>query len=147
MNNLFYLLALAAGLLLPMQIAFNNKLTNYSGNPVTSSLISFSVGTIALLLYSITQFSSFQKSLQQVGQAPGYAWLGGLVGAFYIISTIVASPKIGLAVFLALIIGGQLVTSVIVDHFGLLGAAVKPITFLKGIGLLLVFIGIILLKK
>jgi transporter family-2 protein len=147
MNNLFYLLALGAGLLLPMQIAFNNKLTHYSGNPVTSSLISFSVGTIALLLYSISHFQSFHKSLQQLGNAPGYAWLGGMVGAFYIISTIVASPKIGLALFLALVIGGQLVMSVIVDHYGLLGAAVKPITWLKGIGLLLVFGGIFLLKK
>ncbi len=147
MNNLFYLLALGAGLLLPMQIAFNNKLTHYSGNPVTSSLISFSVGTIALLLYSISHFQSFHKSLQQLGNAPGYAWLGGMVGAFYIISTIVASPKIGLALFLALVIGGQLVMSVIVDHYGLLGAVVKPITWLKGIGLLLVFGGIFLLKK
>jgi transporter family-2 protein len=147
MNNLFYLLALGAGLLLPMQIAFNNKLTHYSGNPVTSSLISFSVGTIALLLYSISHFQSFHKSLQQLGNAPGYAWLGGMVGAFYIISTIVASPKIGLALFLALVIGGQLVMSVIVDHYGLLGAVVKPITWLKGIGLLLVFSGIFLLKK
>ncbi len=147
MNNLFYLLALGAGLLLPMQIAFNNKLTHYSGNPVTSSLISFSVGTIALLLYSISHFQSFHKSLQQLCNAPGYAWLGGMVGAFYIISTIVASPKIGLALFLALVIGGQLVMSVIVDHYGLLGAVVKPITWLKGIGLLLVFSGIFLLKK
>ncbi len=147
MNNLFYLLALGAGLLLPMQIAFNNKLTHYSGNPVTSSLISFSVGTIALLLYSISHFQSFYKSLQQLGNAPGYAWLGGMVGAFYIISTIVASPRIGLALFLALVIGGQLVMSVIVDHYGLLGAAVKPITWLKGIGLLFVFCGIFLLKK
>lgn len=147
MNNLFYLLALGAGLLLPMQIAFNNKLTHYSGNPVTSSLISFSVGTIALLLYSISQFGSFQKSLHQLGNAPGYAWLGGLVGAFYIISTIVASPKIGLALFLALVIGGQLITSVIVDHFGLLGAAVKPMNWMKGMGLLLVLGGIFLLKK
>lgn len=147
MNNLFYLLALGAGLLLPMQIVFNNKLTHYSGNPVTSSLISFSVGTIALLLYSISQLGSFQKSLHQLGSAPGYAWLGGLVGAFYIISTIVASPKIGLAVFLALVIGGQLITSVLVDHFGLLGAAVKPMSWTKGMGLLLVLGGIILLKK
>jgi len=147
MNNLFYLLALGAGLLLPMQIAFNNKLTHYSGNPVTSSLISFSVGTIALLLYSISHFQSFHKSLHQLGNAPGYAWLGGIVGAFYIISTIVASPKIGLALFLALVIGGQLVMSVIVDHYGLLGAVVKPITWLKGLGLLLVFCGIFLLIK
>ena len=147
MINLFYLLALAAGLLLPMQIAFNNKLTQYSGNPITSSFISFSVGTVALLIYSITQFSSFQKSLHQLSHAPGYAWLGGLVGAFYIISTIVASPKIGMALFLSLVIGGQLVMSVLVDHFGLMGAAVKPITWVKGIGLLLVLGGIFLLKK
>ncbi len=147
MNNLFYLLALGAGLLLPMQIAFNNKLTHYSSNPVTSSLISFSIGTIALLLYSLTQFSSFQKSLHQLSHAPGYAWLGGLVGAFYIISTIVASPKIGLALFLALVIGGQLMMSLIIDHFGLMGAAVKPITWMKGIGLILVFGGIFLLKR
>lgn len=147
MNNLFYLLALGAGLLLPLQIAFNNKLTQYSGNPVTSSLISFSVGTLALLLYSIFQFSSFQKSLQQLPQTPGYAWLGGLVGAFYIISTIVASPKIGLALFLTLVIGGQLIMSVTVDHFGLWGATIKPITWPKVIGLLLIFSGIFLLKK
>lgn len=147
MNNLFYLLALGAGLLLPLQIAFNNKLTHYSNNPVTSSLISFSVGTIALLLYSLSQFSSFQKSLHQLSHAPSYAWLGGLVGAFYIISTIIASPKIGLALFLALVIGGQLMMSLLVDHFGLMGAIVKPITWVKGIGLLLVFGGIFLLKK
>lgn len=147
MNNLFYLLTLCAGLLLPLQIAFNNKLTNYSGNPVTSSFISFSVGTIALLLYNVARLSSFQNSLQQAVQAPGYAWLGGLVGAFYIITTIVASPKIGLTLFLTLIIGGQVVMSVVVDHFGLFGAVVKPITWLKGIGLLLVFTGVFLLKK
>lgn len=147
MNYLFYLLALGAGLLLPIQIAFNNRLTNYSGNPVTSSLISFSVGTLALLLFSISQFSSFQKSLHQLSHAPSYAWLGGLVGAFYIISTIVVSPKIGMALFLSLVIGGQLLMSVVVDHFGLMGAVVKPITWLKGIGLLLVLGGIFLLKK
>ena len=145
--NYFHLLAVCAGLVLPLQIAFNNKLTNFSGNPITSSLISFSVGTIALIIYSITNPSAFQKSLLQLGQAPSYAWLGGLVGAFYIISTIVASPKIGLAMFLALVIGGQLIMSLIIDHFGLLGMVQKTITWWKGLGLLLILVGVFLLKK
>ncbi len=145
--NYLHLLALVAGLMLPLQIAFNNKLTTFSGNPITSSLISFSVGTLFLLLYSISNPSAFQRSLQQVSQAPGYAWLGGLVGAFYIISTIAASHKIGMAMFLALVIGGQLITSLAIDHFGLLDATIKTFTWTKCIGLIMVLGGIILMKK
>lgn len=145
--NYFYLLALAAGFALPLQIAFNNKLTHFSGNPVTSGLISFSVGTLALIIYSVTNPSAFHKSLQQLGQAPPYAWLGGAVGAFYIIVTIVASPKIGLAMFLALVIGGQLVMSLLLDHFGWFGMLVKLFTWRKGFGLICILAGIMLLKK
>lgn len=75
----YFLLALGAGLLIPLQIAFNNKLTTFSGNAITSSLISFSVGTLALLIYSLTNATAFQKSLQQLSLAPVYAWLGGIV--------------------------------------------------------------------
>lgn len=145
--NQFHLFALIAGLLLPLQIAFNNKLTLFSGNPTTSSLISFSVGTLALIVYSLTNPTAFQKSLQQLSQAPLYAWLGGLVGAFYIISSIVASPKIGIATFLALIIGGQLVMSLVLEHFGWLGTAVRSISWVKVLGLALILVGIILVKK
>lgn len=145
--NQFHLFALIAGLLLPLQIAFNNKLTLFSGNPTTSSLISFSVGTLALIAYSLANPTAFQKSLQQLSQAPFYAWLGGLVGAFYIISSIVASPKIGIATFLAIIIGGQMVMSLVVEHFGWLGIAVKSISWGKVLGLILVVVGIVLIKK
>lgn len=145
--NQFHLIALAAGLALPLQIAFNNKLTSFSANPITSSLISFSVGTIALIIYSLSNPDAFQKSVLQLAQAPLYAWFGGLVGAFYVISTVTASPKIGIAMFLALVIGGQLVMSLLLDHNGWLGTPVKIFTWTKGIGMLLVLLGIIFLKK
>lgn len=145
--NVFHLFALIAGLLLPLQIAFNNKLTLFSGNPTVSSLISFSVGTLALIVYNLANPAAFQKSLQHLSHAPFYAWLGGLVGAFYIISSIVASPKISIATFLALIIGGQLAMSLVLEHFGWLGTAVKSFTWVKGIGLVLILVGIMLIKK
>ena len=145
--NHFHIFALGAGLVLPLQIAFNNKLTHFSGNPVTSSLISFSVGTLALLTYSLGSPAGLQKSLHQASAAPVYAWLGGLVGAFYIISTIVASPKIGLAMFLALVIGGQLMMSLTIDHFGLLGTPQKPVSWTNVLGLLFLLGGIMLIKK
>ena len=144
--NHFHILAIAAGLVLPLQIAFN-KLTHFSGNPIVSSLISFSVGTIGLIVYSLSHPGALQKSLQQVGQAPAYAWLGGVVGAFYIVTTVVASPKIGLAMFLGLVIGGQLMMSLAIDHFGLLGMAQKSFTWWKGLGLLCIVAGVVLLKR
>ncbi len=145
--NQFYLLALAAGLVLPVQIAFNNKLTVYSGNPIISSLTSFTVGAIALFIYSLFNQNMIQKSLPQIWQAPPYAWLGGLVGCFYVVSTLVASPKIGTALSLGLVIGGQLCMSLLMDHFGWLGTDVRPFTLTKGMGVLLVLVGILLLKK
>lgn len=145
--NIFHVFALVAGLLLPLQIAFNNKLTLFSGNPTVSSLISFSVGTLALIAYNLANPAAFQKSLQHLNHAPFYAWLGGLVGAFYIISSIVASPKIGIATFLTLIIGGQLAMSLVLEHFGWLGAAVRSFTWVKGLGLVLILVGIMLIKK
>ena len=145
--NKFHFLTILAGLTLPLQIAFNNKLTTFSGNPVTSSLISFSVGTIALLMYSLSKLTELQKSLHQVHQAPIYAWMGGLVGAFYIITTVVASPRIGIATFLTLVIGGQLVMSLLLDHYGWLGTPIKPINLSKILGMILVVGGILLIKK
>lgn len=145
--NHFYLLALAAGLVLPVQIAFNNKLTVYSGHPIISSLTSFTVGAIALLIYSLFNQNMIQKSIPQIWQAPPYAWLGGLVGCFYVVSTLVASPKIGTALSLGLVIGGQLCMSLLMDHFGWLGTDVRPFTLTKGVGVLLVLVGILLLKK
>lgn len=146
MNN-FHGLAFLAGLLLPLQVAFNNKLTSVSGNPTTSSLVSFSVGTIALLIYSVFGQVSFQKSFLPLGHAPWYAWIGGLVGALYIISTVVASPRIGIVVFLIIVILGQLTTSALLEHFGWLGTPLKPFNWLKGIGVVLVLSGVLLLKK
>lgn len=145
--NSFHYLTVLAGLMLPLQIAFNNKLTTYSGNPATTSLISFSVGALAWLVYGLSNLPGLQRSLGQVHQAPVYAWMGGLIGALYVITTVVASPRIGMATFLALVIGGQLVMSLILDHYGWLGATVKPIDLSKLAGTALVVIGILLIKR
>jgi transporter family-2 protein len=142
-----YFIVAMAGLMLPLQIAFNNKLTAYSGSPILSSLISFSVGGLTLLLYSISKHHDFGKLFQQMGHAPLYAWMGGLIGSFYVVSTLIASPKIGMAVALGLIIASQLIMSLVLDHFGWLGAEVKTFTWVKGMGLLLVLLGILLIKK
>ena len=47
----------------------------------------------------------------------------------------------------SLIIAGQMLMSVVMDHFGLLGVPVREVTTARIAGVLLVFIGLLLIKK
>lgn len=142
-----HFLALVAGFFLPVQIALNNRLTLYTGSPLISSLCSFAVGTVVLMFYNMKDLGNLQKASQSIGNAPVYLWLGGVVGCFYIVTSLVVTPRIGLAVALGLVIGGQLCMSLLFDHFGWLGVEVKPFTWIKAFGLLLVILGVLFIKK
>jgi bacterial/archaeal transporter family-2 protein len=141
-----YLIAVLAGLVLPVQVAFNSRLTSFTGSPIVSSLVSFLVGTLALILYTLTNPGMLQQAYVQVWKAPLYAWFGGLIGAFFIATSLVIAPKLGLAMSICLVIAGQLTMSVLMDQFGWFGFEVRPLTIAKGFGLILVFVGIVLIK-
>jgi transporter family-2 protein len=86
-------------------------------------------------------------NLASLAQVPLWAWLGGLIGASYIIATLQLGPKIGAALLLALILAGQMSASLVVDHFGLLGFPHHPVNLPRLAGALLLLIGTVLIVK
>ena len=144
MESLFYLLAFGAGVVLIVQVGVNVALRAAVGNPVMAALISFVIGSAALLLFLLLARAPW-PARAQLSAAPAWAWLGGLLGAFYVVSTIVVGPRVGAAALLALIVLGQLVTSLLVDHFGWLGFPQHPLTPLRLFGALLLFGGVLLI--
>ncbi|MGP7794502.1 DMT family transporter [Sphingomonas sp. CLY1604] len=143
MNPLFLALAIAAGAAIAAQAAVNSQLAaGLGGQPIAAAFVSFTVGTLALFL-----IAAASGSLSSIGQLPGQpAWrmLGGLLGAGAIFCTVMLAPRLGLAVVLSLVIAGQLLASVVIDHFGLLGAAVRPATAARLIGSGLMTVGVII---
>lgn len=142
---LWALLALAAGAFLPLQAGINTKLAKAGGSPVHASLISFLVGIIALTIYIL--FSTQNVSVKGIKEAPVYAWTGGILGAFYVTVIILAFPKIGPGLMFGLVVAGQLTISVIIEHFQILGAQAQPISLGRIVGLSLIIIGVILVKR
>ena len=138
------LLALVAGVVLTVQVGVNSALRGGVGNPVMAALISFVVGSAALLAFLLLTRTPWPGRPQLLA-APGWAWLGGVLGAFYVVSTIVVGPRIGAAALLALIVLGQLATSLLVDHFGWLGFPQHPLTPLRVLGSLMLFGGVLLI--
>src|SRR5437762_7532139 len=119
MASAFLLLALAAGAALPVQAGINARLATFVGGPLRASMISFAVGTVALALVALIATRGL-VSTQRVGDVPWWGWLGGAVGAGYVASVVAAAPRLGALNLFAAVIFGQLLCSVVLDHFGVL---------------------------
>lgn len=146
MTLLFMLCALLAGIILTFQIGINSQLQLFLNNPVQATLVSFSVGTISLFLYSVTVGYNW-PTLQQTLQTPWWIWLGGILGAIYVFSTIFLAPKLGATVLISLIITGQLITSLILDHYGFLGFPQQTINLWRILGVVFLIIGAVLIHS
>lgn len=146
MQNLYALFALAIGLLIPLQAAVNNQLKiTLGGSTLLAALISFACGTLTLAVFALLTQERW-GSLGQIGQAPWWQLTGGSMGALLVFGTTLLAPRLGFAVMMALIIGGQIITSLAFDKVGLLGIPVKELTAPRIIGAVLTIAGVVLVN-
>ncbi len=147
MNRIIFLgITLFVGALLPIQAALNSKMGKATNNPIAAAFISFAVGTVALFLYLVITRQSL-NFVAAYKHAPWYAWLGGLLGTFYVAASIMILPRLGVALTFSLVIVGQLLIALIMDHFGLLGIEIKPINLYRILGVLFLIAGVILIRR
>lgn len=148
MTNIYILIAVAliAGAVIPTQTALNNKMAGTVSSPILAALVSFLVGTTTILIYALASGERV-ASLADAKNAPPAAWLGGVLGAFFVASTIVLLPRLGVVLTISLVIAGQLIMSLVIDHFGLLGLPVKEISLPKLVGIALVGVGAVIIRK
>lgn len=139
-------MALAAGAAVSTQFGVNNQLRGVVGGPVVAAAVSFIVGTVALVALALVVDRSL-PSLEAVTSAPWWVWIGGLLGAFYVFASIILTPRLGAATTVGLILTGQLLASVVMDHFGLLRLPVQEITLPRLLGVLLMIAGVFLVQR
>ena len=146
MSNVFWiLLVLAAGSLLPVQAGLNTRLGNATGNAVYAALISFVVGGIALLVYIVV--SPQQGSMEGAKAARIIDWMGGIIGALYVTVTILAFPRIGPAMTFGLVVAGQMIMSVVLDHTNTLVAEPHSFNLYRLLGIAMIIGGVVILRK
>ena len=134
--------AIVAGAFLPLQAGINARLAHFVGGAVRASAISFFIGTVVLVVVVVL----FTRGGAKPGDAPWWAWIGGALGAFYVTSTVVVPPRIGVAAFFGVLVAAQLVTSVVADRFGWFGLHERDITPLRAVGIALLIGGALLVR-
>jgi len=140
-------LTLLTGALLPIQAILNTRLGKQTGGPLMGSLLSFIVGLICLLILNLVTNTSAVVNLKPATVMPWYIWLGGFLGAIFVGYITWVNQQQGVALTFALVVSGQVFCSLAIDHFGLLGSAVRTITLEKILGAVLIIAGIVLIKK
>ncbi len=131
---------LAAGIGVPILAALNAALGRIIGSPTTAAVILFAIAfaASALTLLVLPGGHAFAK----VAQAPKHLLLAGVLIAFYVLSITHVAPHFGVgnAVFFVLL--GQLISTAAIDHFGLFGAQVTPLTLMRAGGITVMAIGV-----
>lgn len=144
--KMLVLIAFVAGGLLAIQAAVNAKLGRGLDSPPMAAFVSFVVGLIGLLIY-LTFSHPALPSAGALSQIPLWAWMGGLLGAAYVVVTIVVTPRVGVATLTGFVVAGQLFASLILDHFGLFELPKHSLSLGRLLGALLLLAGVVLLKR
>lgn len=147
MKYVLWFFTLIVGALMPVQAILNTRLGRQIGGPLMGSLISFCVGLICLLGLNLISNYSAVVQLKPATTSPWYIWLGGVLGAIFVGYITWVNQKQGVALTFALVVSGQIFVSLLIDHYGLLGSAIRTITLEKIAGAILIIAGLILIKK
>ncbi|HZI80133.1 MAG TPA: DMT family transporter [Vicinamibacterales bacterium] len=145
MNPFYLVVALATGAAIAVQALANSRLRLALGTPVWAAIAQFIIGLAALAVIAIV---TRQPSPETGGlwRMPWWGWLGGAVGALYIVVSIVLTPRLGTAVTLATITVGQMVAALVLDHYGWLGSPVIRLSLPRLLGAICLLAGIALMR-
>ena len=141
---ILWLLALVAGALIPVQAAANAALSkSIRGNVPASALILFLVAGIVTVV-ALLLAREPAPTLESLRSAPWWSYLGGLIVAFYVLSITFLAPRIGIGTAISLIVTGQILAALTIDHFGLLRSLTFPLTPVRLLGAVLMGLGVFL---
>lgn len=149
MQLLLPLLGVLAGALLSIQAGINAQLSRGLGSPFLAALVSFGVGTLGLAAFVLALGTAMGTGTAPSWRAlPLHVWLaGGLLGACYVSANIFLVPRLGTAAVMSLIVCGQLLMALALDHFGLLGLAERGLGPARLAGAALLLAGVFLITR
>ena len=134
------------GATLALQVGMAATMRGHVGSPMAAALVNFAVGTIFLFI-AVALGRGSLAGLAQAGAAPWWAWGAGILGGFYITSSAAFGPSLGGATFLALIVAGQMIAALALDHYGWMGFPVRPLDAGRAAGALLIVAGMFVLAR
>lgn len=143
-----YLIAVLAGILNMLQSGSNATLNEKLGvGPAVPALIVYAGGILSVLMLWPWLGKPLAPLAANAAGVPWWAWIGGLLGAVYVLTTLTVAKGMGAGAFTAVTLTAAIVTSLLLDRYGLMGFEQRPLTLLRGIGGALMVGGVLLVAR
>jgi transporter family-2 protein len=140
-------IAVAMGCFLAVQPAVNGRLRIRVGDPVHAALVSTTISTLSLLLYSVAVVRKPWPNTAHLTSAPWWIWTGGLMGAVYVVTSLVLLSRLGGAVLFASVVVGQMLATLAMDHYGLFGLPRHEVNPWRVLGAAFLVVGVALIRR
>ena len=141
----YVLLGILAGIGLPVQTSVNNRLKPRVGGPERTSLISFFVGSVFLLLWVLATEGTARLPVDRTAGYPFWIWTGGAFGVCFLLGNLFLISRVGSANTVIYPVVGQIIMGLLVDHFGWFMSDVQKLTILRAMGGALVLVGMLVI--
>jgi bacterial/archaeal transporter family-2 protein len=143
---LYALLPLVGGAFIAAQAPINARLRLSLASPLGSGLVSFVIGTL-LLLAAVAIVGEGGAVLSGLWSGPWWAYLGGACGAFFVVATLLAAPRVGVTATFVAVIAGQVAAAALIDRFGWLGQPAIGFSPARIVALALLVVSLVLLVR
>ncbi len=145
MPFLLLLVAVGSGLANPFQSGFNAELNKQLAKPVWATILVYTTGLLALLLVQLFVRETIPSS--KFAEVPWWAWLGGLISIVSTVAGLTLAQRLGSGIFTGASVTAALLTSVLLDHFGLIGFKPHPASPARLAGCALMIAGLWLVSR
>jgi bacterial/archaeal transporter family-2 protein len=140
------LLAALAGAGIAAQSGTNAVLGRMLGHPMWASFWQFAAGTVLIMVMMVILRVPYPAFAATAAAGPWWVWIGFITGSYFVISALSLSPVIGVGGFIAALVAGQMIASLILDNYGLVGLAVRPLTLARAAGAAFIILGVALIQ-
>jgi transporter family-2 protein len=142
-----YGFALLAGIATAIEPGQNAGLAKSLARPLLAGVVSLVVSILTIGAAMLVTGQYGVPGMDRLAQVPWWAWLGGLMSAGLTMAQLYISKRIGAATFLGLIVTAGVVTSILLDHFGLVGFKVHEAGLWRILGGTLMIGGVALVAR
>ena len=144
-TTIFALLAAGAGCCIALQASANGKFRQNIDSPEYAAFFSI-CGTFITAIVTMLLLRPTPPSYSVLRETQWWNWIGGPLGALIVLAGAALTRELGAALFIALVVGGQLLCSLLLDHYALVGLNEQPVTPGRILGALLVVAGVLCIK-
>lgn len=147
MSFLSFLIAIAAGAANPVQAGANAELNKGLASPIWACCFVYLSGLAGVVLIQVILRQAWPDGRFGAEHVPWWAWTGGLISIASTMAGLMLAQKMGSGVFTGLSLTASLVSSVVLDQFGLAGFKPHPASPLRMTGAGLMVAGIWLIAR